>query len=147
MELEFSQHIFEKYTNIKLHQNSCSGSRIVPCGRTEMTKLIVAFRNSAKVPRNGRKVCRKNKGTLSWIAHVFCIAYYIKRNKIAPYKCSTKANNCTNKHTEKAEQFRHLSCQFTCTLRSPLFVRYTTNFNVTKETPHFFHTYYLSNIN
>ena len=34
---------FEKYSNIKFHENPSSGSRAVPCGRTDMTKLIVAF--------------------------------------------------------------------------------------------------------
>ena len=31
-------------------QNACSGSRVVPCGRTDMTKLIVVFRNFANAP-------------------------------------------------------------------------------------------------
>jgi len=35
MKLEFSGHIFEKYTNIKFHKKSSSGSRVVPCGQTE----------------------------------------------------------------------------------------------------------------
>jgi hypothetical protein len=34
MELEFSQHIFEKSSNIKFHKNPSSGSRVVPCGWT-----------------------------------------------------------------------------------------------------------------
>ena len=66
MKLEFSRQIFEK-SHIKFHQNPSSGSRVVPCGRTEgqtdMTKLTVAFRNFAKRlekgkvrPRIGNKV-------------------------------------------------------------------------------------------
>ena len=43
MKLEFSLHIVEKSANIKFDQNSSSGSRDIPCGRTDMTKLIVAF--------------------------------------------------------------------------------------------------------
>ena len=31
---------------------SFSGSRVVQCGRTDVTKLIVAFRNFAKGPKN-----------------------------------------------------------------------------------------------
>ena len=55
MELEFSRKIFEKYSNMKFHENPSSGSRQVrPGGRwgertdgeTDMTKLTVAFRNS-----------------------------------------------------------------------------------------------------
>jgi hypothetical protein len=53
MKLEFSPQFFEKYSTIKLHENP--GSRVVPCGqtegRTDMTKLIVAFRNSANAPK------------------------------------------------------------------------------------------------
>jgi len=30
MELEFSQHNFEKSSNIKLHENPSSGSRVIP---------------------------------------------------------------------------------------------------------------------
>jgi hypothetical protein len=52
--LEFPLQILEKYANIKLHENLSSESRVVPCGRTdrrtEMTKLIVAFRNFVNEP-------------------------------------------------------------------------------------------------
>jgi hypothetical protein len=34
---------------VKFHENSSSGSRVA-CGRTDVTKLIVAFRNFAKAP-------------------------------------------------------------------------------------------------
>jgi hypothetical protein len=34
-ELEFSRQILEKCTNIKFHENPSSGSRVVPCGRTD----------------------------------------------------------------------------------------------------------------
>jgi hypothetical protein len=49
MKLEFSLLIFETYSNIKLHGNPYSGSRVVPRGRadgradrrTDMIKLIL----------------------------------------------------------------------------------------------------------
>jgi hypothetical protein len=51
--LEFNRQIFEKYSNIKFLKNPFTGSRVVPCGRTDRyTKLIVAFRNFAKAPKN-----------------------------------------------------------------------------------------------
>jgi hypothetical protein len=52
MKLELSGQIFERILNINFHQNPSSGSRIVPCGRTDFTKLIVAFRDFANVPPN-----------------------------------------------------------------------------------------------
>ena len=41
----------EKISNIKFHQNP-SGGRTVPCGRTDMMKLIVAFRTFSNAPNN-----------------------------------------------------------------------------------------------
>jgi len=35
MKLEFYRYIFEKYYNIKSHENPSTGSRVVPCGRTD----------------------------------------------------------------------------------------------------------------
>ena len=35
MNFEVSRRVFEKYSTIKFHQNPSSGSRVVPCGRTE----------------------------------------------------------------------------------------------------------------
>jgi hypothetical protein len=56
MALEFSRQIFEKRSNIKLLQNPFCGSRVVPCGRTDgrtdLTNLIVAFRNFVNAPKN-----------------------------------------------------------------------------------------------
>ena len=58
MKLEFSRHIFEKYSNIK-SQEKCpfTESQVVPCGqmdrRTDMQKLIVTLRNFA----NATKKC------------------------------------------------------------------------------------------
>jgi len=48
MKLEDSRQIFEKYSNIKFHENPSSESRAAPYGRTDMIKLIVASRNFAK---------------------------------------------------------------------------------------------------
>ena len=39
MKLELYRKIFEKYLNIKFHSNPSSGSRVVPCGRTDTKKL------------------------------------------------------------------------------------------------------------
>ena len=51
MKLEFSRQSVEKYSNINFHENPFNGSRVA-CGQTDMTTLIVAFRNFANVPKN-----------------------------------------------------------------------------------------------
>jgi len=55
MKLEFSWQIFEKYSNIEFRGNRSSGSRVVPCGRTdrrtEMTKIVVNFISFAKASK------------------------------------------------------------------------------------------------
>ena len=56
MRLESSRQIFDKSTNIKFNQQPSTGSRIVPCVRTDMKKLMAVFRNFAKAPKiNGAK--------------------------------------------------------------------------------------------
>ena len=59
MKLGFSQLIFKESSNSKFHQNLSSGSRVVPCGRTDRQtdrqtdmKLIVAVRNVVPGPNN-----------------------------------------------------------------------------------------------
>jgi len=55
LKLELSRNIFEKYSYIKFHENPSSGNGGAPYGRTDMTKLVVAFSNFAKVPTNTRQ--------------------------------------------------------------------------------------------
>jgi len=50
--LDFSGQIFEKSLNIKLYENSSRRSRVIPCGRTNVTKLIFAFHNVTNAPKN-----------------------------------------------------------------------------------------------
>jgi hypothetical protein len=51
--LNFPRQIFGQSSNTKFHENPPSGSQSVPCGRTDMTKLTVAFRNFANAtPKN-----------------------------------------------------------------------------------------------
>jgi len=51
MKLEFSEQIFDIYSHIKFKEHPTSGSRVVAYGRrTDITKLIDAFRNFANAP-------------------------------------------------------------------------------------------------
>ena len=34
IQMKYSGQFFEKYSNVKLHENPSSGSRVVPCGQT-----------------------------------------------------------------------------------------------------------------
>jgi hypothetical protein len=60
MKIVFSRWVLEKYTHTKFNENSSSESRVFPReqtgrqadGKTDMMKLIVAFRNFAKAPKN-----------------------------------------------------------------------------------------------
>jgi hypothetical protein len=52
MKFEFSGQIFGKYANAKFHENPPGESRVVPCGQTGVTKLIVAFRNFTNSSKN-----------------------------------------------------------------------------------------------
>ena len=52
MKLESSLQIFKKYSNIKFYENPSSGSSVVPCGQTGITKLTDIFCNFANVPES-----------------------------------------------------------------------------------------------
>ena len=66
MKLEYSRQIKKKSSNIKFHQNPSSGSRVVPCGRTDMTKLRVAFRNFSNAPKNVQKCIGLQREAAHW---------------------------------------------------------------------------------
>jgi len=57
VKLEFSGHIFKKYSNIKFYENLSNDSQVVPCrwrdGKTDITKLTVTFPHSANMPTEG----------------------------------------------------------------------------------------------
>jgi hypothetical protein len=52
MKLDTSRKIFEKFSDIKSHENLFFGSRVGPCGQTDMTKPIVISRNFANARKN-----------------------------------------------------------------------------------------------
>jgi len=91
-DLKFFYRFFEQPSNIKFYQNPSSGSRVAPCGQTDrqtdMTKLIVAFRNFTKASNNvfvsnrptqtehrkgspcfRHKDLRRNGGIYPWLQH------------------------------------------------------------------------------
>jgi hypothetical protein len=84
--LEFSTQIFEKYSNIKFHENQFNGSQDVPCWRTDMMKLLVAFRNFVNTLKTliqktlnlSPKTCKSNQ--LTWCRTILklskCLRYH-----------------------------------------------------------------------
>jgi len=43
IKLEFSQHIFEIYSNVKFQENLSSVSQVVPCGRIDRKRQIDGY--------------------------------------------------------------------------------------------------------
>ena len=76
MKLEFFRQIFEKYSNTKFHKNPSGESRVVACGRTDvetdMSNLVVAFRNFANAP----KIC------VFFPQYVYLCVWYASQNKV-----------------------------------------------------------------
>ena len=55
MEVEFSRQISETLSNIKLHKNSSSGGRVVPCGRADEHKPNSCFSQFFKLAQKRQK--------------------------------------------------------------------------------------------
>jgi len=83
MKLQFYRQSLEKSSNIKCHEDPSSRSRVVTCERTEgqtdlrtdLTKLIVAFRNFAKASKNRYF----NSGVPHKVCHTagcYCTSYF-----------------------------------------------------------------------
>jgi len=82
---------FQKILNIKFHENASNGSRVVPCGQTDgqadrqtdMTKLIVTFRNFVNAPKkvSGKTLQylnRKHFRCLQFLSLVLCDFFFFK---------------------------------------------------------------------
>jgi hypothetical protein len=91
MKFGFSTQIFEKYPNIKFHENPSSGSRVVWYGQTDMTKLMVAFRSFANAP----KIVTKDKN-LCWMpASSLTLGDAVELQATAPYSKLDPSNVCS----------------------------------------------------
>ena len=99
MELEFSRQIYEKSSNIKFNGNPSSGSRNVPFGRTDgqtdMTKLIVAFRNFANAPKKKLLGIKKNFRQ----THTYALKH----------ACKIYVSNCKHKEMAHTSQVHELT--------------------------------------
>ena len=61
--LQLSRQIFEKYSNVKFHENPSNGSRIFPCGRTDRHNEAKNsfFFNFTNVPNKTKKKTVTNR--------------------------------------------------------------------------------------
>jgi hypothetical protein len=86
MELELSQQIFEKSSNIKFHEPHPVGAELFRADRrTDMTKLIVAFRNFANAPKIHFFCVYSSLSTSVYAIHCTCLSneLYQKLNYIS----------------------------------------------------------------
>jgi hypothetical protein len=80
MKIKLFRQIFEKSSNIKFRENPSCGSRVVPCGQrdrrtngqTDMTEVVVAFRNFANAPNT----CAATNKVIKQRAKIIC-KYFI----------------------------------------------------------------------
>ena len=85
-----SPQIFENKLKYQISSKPSSGSRVVTCGRTELTKLLVTFCNFKNVPKDADM--QKNKKTVNytyiWTIFLFRIIEYLVFFIV---RCKTKA--------------------------------------------------------
>ena len=116
MKLEISQQFFEKYLDIKFHENLSSGSRVVSGeqtdGLTDMTKLIVAFRKFANAPKNGDQLELNNYGGIAVLNTGYkilsnilyeCLQPY-KENIVGKFQCGFKKDDSTMDQIQSTRQ-------------------------------------------
>jgi hypothetical protein len=104
MKHAFSRLRFEKYSNIKFHENPTSGRRVVSCRwtdkRIDMAKLTVAFRNFLNAPAN-QNIYMYKQPTPSGGRNKIQ-----RKNNMAREKISSHARNCI--HRDKINDVRHV---------------------------------------
>jgi len=84
IKLEISQQIFENFSNIKFHENPCSGSRVVPCGWTDghdeaESRFFAILREASKKRRAYSKVSHR-RATSKY--HTVSIYIILRQNSI-----------------------------------------------------------------
>ena len=75
-------------------ENPSSGSRVVPCGRTDMTKPIAAFRNFGNAPKN-----KLTNGVLYPLLNDViyrCSKLFFTERHESPADCTTDEQYCNN---------------------------------------------------
>jgi hypothetical protein len=94
VDLEFFRNILENSSNIKFNENTFSGSRVVSCGRNDMTKLIVAFRNFENAPKTPGTVHSQN-GQGCRLFRPFLLSTRISIMKPTKMRCASQIARVT----------------------------------------------------
>ena len=103
----FSTDFPKNSTNIKFHENPSSGSQVVPCGRTDMTKPVVGC----------RKFCERAKNSLSGISPLlhqgtYSFIFEFHQYQNVPYiqdgSNMTGTDLCVNKPHQSRSYLNHL---------------------------------------
>ena len=127
---------------MKFHENPSSGSLVVPCGRTDMTKLVVAFCNFAKSQcanenktnfRSPQRTYNKSTNSIKvfksmYISPCTCMYTRARWNIYIGLSLHVYAYTCTVKYTYwfvTARVCLHVQWQ-TNTARTTLYFQYTT---------------------
>ena len=63
MKLEFSRQVFEKYADIKCHENPSNGSGVVPCGRKETDRHDEANSSFAQFCQSAQELPHLKRNT------------------------------------------------------------------------------------
>jgi len=116
----FFQKILEKHSNVKCNKNQSSGSRAIPCGRTDRqtdtAKLIVAFRNFAKTHRKRTRRGVESRGSTT--IYIRCdqnaTASFLNIESLRYNQCSLShydINHCSL-HTTGTERHREQHVMF-----------------------------------
>jgi len=88
IKLPFYGKTFEKYSNIKFHDNPSSGSRFVPCGRKQDrhgAANSLFYRNFVNVPRNKLWTCLKAYFPAAKFHFLAVKTYYFSANSAYLY--------------------------------------------------------------
>ena len=119
MKLEFSEQIFEKCSNIEFHENTSSGSRVVPCGQTWRNfSLFAVLRKS---PKNGKGKMYACPAMVTGEVSQLC-----RKNNCSQNKLSLKAATNTVAPATYSQQchriFKYcvMSCQVALQSRTPV---------------------------
>ena len=75
--MNFHNRVLEKYSNIKIRENPSSGSELFYAdGRTDVTKLLVAFHNFSNAPKIVQNSALFTLSRIAGCTHIYHLIYF-----------------------------------------------------------------------